>query len=89
MTAHRIRSATGAALLIVVTVAGLTACGEDAGIAPAATVEQELSSREHEAYRDLAESRIGSVKPTEHLGRAVESPRTTAVKPAEHLGRAG
>jgi hypothetical protein len=88
MTAHTIRSAA-AALLVVVTAAGLTACGEEAGIAPAATVEQELKSREHEAYRDLTETKIESVKPAEHLGRAVQRPLSPVVKPAEHLGRRG
>lgn len=89
MTTKTIRSASAAALLVVVTATGLTACGEQAGVVPAATVEQELKSREHEAYRELARTRIESVKPGEHLGRAAELPPTKVVKPTEHLGRAG
>jgi hypothetical protein len=89
MTTKTIRSATAAALLVVVTAAGLTACGEEPDVTAAATVEQELKSREHEAYRDLAKTKSESVKPGEHLGRAVELPPTKAVKPTEHLGRRG
>jgi hypothetical protein len=77
-----------AALLAAVIGAGLTACGEDADVVPAAAAPQEVKPGEHEAHRDLARASLASVKPGEHLGHRDAAGSATSVKPGEHRGRA-
>lgn len=87
MHTHTTRSAAVAALLAAMIGAGLTACGEDADVVPAAAAAPQVKPGEHEAHRDLARVALASVKPGEHLGHR-DASTATPVKPGEHLGRA-
>ncbi len=71
MNAQHIRTAA-AALLALSAAAGLAACGEEVQLAPAASAQEQVKPREHQAYKDLLDNeREGDrvVKPFEHMGR--------------------
>lgn len=63
---------TAAAMLALAAAAGLTACGDQVDLAPAASVQEQVKPLEHQGQRDLSDTQRQQdrlVKPFEHRGR--------------------
>lgn len=87
------------AATVLVSAAGLVACGSQKDPASPRTVTSDLNQMEHEAHRQLAEVRAEqalALNPREHLahqsvdkGAAASVKVWSSVKPGEHLARKG